>query len=120
MVGAEPHFEEIGDGAVEEAIGDVAGGAAEKKCKAGGGEAASAMAGDEEPSEDSDDHERAGDENDASPGPSGIGEKTKSDPWIAGANEIDEVVNYFVAPAFGGLRFEPSFGGAVEENDGEG
>src|SRR6267378_7920093 len=118
--GAEPNFEEIGDGAVEDTIGDVAGGAAKKKREAGGGEAAAAMAGDEKPSENGDDDERAGDENDARPGRSGIGEKTESDAGIAGANQIDEVVNYFVAPAFGGLRFEPGFGGPVEENDGEG
>ncbi len=120
VVGAEPDFEEIGNGAVEDAIGDVASGAAEKKRKAGGGEAASAMTSDEKPGEDSDDHERAGDEDDASPGRSRIREEAKGDAGIAGANEINEVVNDFVAPAFGGLRFEPGFGGAVEENDGEG
>src|SRR6266446_915226 len=111
MVRAEPDFEEIGDGAVEDTIGDVAGGAAEKKSEARGGETAAAMACDDEP---------GGDENDARPGRSGIGEKTESDAGIAGANEIDEMVNYFVTPAFGGLRFEPGLGGAVEKNDGEG
>ena len=120
VVGAEPDFEEIGNGAVKDAIGDVAGGAAEKKREAGGGEAAAAMASDEEPGKDGDDYERAGDEDDARPRRSGIREEAEGDPGIAGANEIDEVVNYFVAPAFGGLRFEPRFGGAVEENDGEG
>jgi|SRR5438876_6281423 len=120
MVRAEPDFEEIGDGAVEDTIGDVAGGAAEKKSEARGGETAAAMACDEEPGENGDDDERAGDENDARPGRSGIGEKTESDAGIAGANEIDEMVNYFVTPAFGGLRFEPGLGGAVEKNDGEG
>src|SRR6267378_4786728 len=68
VVGAEPDFEEIRYGAVEDAIGDVAGGAAEKKCQARGGEAAAAMAGDEEPGENGDDDERTGDEDDARPG----------------------------------------------------
>ncbi len=120
MEGAEPNFEEIGDGAVEDTIGNVASGAAKKKREADGGEAAAAMAGDEKPSEDGDDDERAGDENDARPGRSGIGEKTESDAGIAGADQIDEMVDYFVTPAFGGLRFEPGFCSAVEEDDGEG
>lgn len=120
MVRAEPNFEEIGDGAVENPIGDVTGGAAKKKREARGGEAAAEMAYDEEPGENGDDDERPGDENDPRPGRSRIGEKTESDAGIAGANEIDEMVNYFVTPAFGGLRFEPGFGGAVEKNDGEG
>ena len=120
MEGAEPNFEEIGDGAVEDTIGNVASGAAKKKREADGGEAAATMAGDEKPGENGDDDERAGDENDARPGRSGIGEKTESDAGIAGVNEINEVVNDFVAPAFGGLRFEPGFGGAVEKDDGEG
>ena len=120
MVRAQPNFEEIGDGAVEDTIGDVTGGAAEKKREASGGEAAAEMACDEEPGEDGDDDERAGDEHDASPGRSGIGEKTESDAGVAGANQINEVVNYFVAPAFSGLRFEPGFGATVEEDNGEG
>src|SRR5712664_642269 len=62
VVGAEPDFEEIGNGAVEDAFFFNATAAAEKKRKAGGGEAASAMTSDEKPGEDSDDHERAGDE----------------------------------------------------------
>ena len=78
------------------------------------------MAGDEKPSKDGDDDERTGDEDDAHPGRSGIREEAEGDAGIAGTNEINEVVNYFVAPAFGGLRFEPGFGGAVEEDDGEG
>ena len=120
MVRAEPNFEEIGDGAVEDTIGNVTGGAAEKKREARGGVAAAKMACDEEPGENGDDDKRAGDENDARPGRSGIGEKTESDAGIAGANQINEMVNYFVTPAFGGLRFEPGFGGAVEKDDGEG
>jgi hypothetical protein len=63
---------------------------------------------------------RTGDENDASPGRSGIREEAEGHAGIARANQIDEMVNYFMAPAFGGLRFEPGFGGAVEEDDGEG
>ena len=35
-------------------------------------------------------------------------------------HEIDKIVDDFVAPAFVGWRFEPGFGGAVEQDDGEG
>jgi len=39
---------------------------------------------------------------------------------ISAVNEINEVVDQLVAPAFDRVRFEPGLGGAVEENDGEG
>ena len=35
-------------------------------------------------------------------------------------HEINEVMNEFVAPVFGGLRIEPRFRRAIEDNDGEG
>jgi hypothetical protein len=120
VVRAEPNFEEIGDGAVEDPIGDIAGGAAKKKREACGGGAAPEMAYDEEPGENGNNDERTGDENDARPGRSGIREEAEGDARIAGANQINEMVNYFMAPAFRCLRFEPGFGGAVEEDDGEG
>ncbi len=120
VIGAEPDFEEIGNGTVKDAVGDVAGGAAEKKREARGGEAAAAMAGHEEPGEDRDDGERTGNKDDAHPVRSGIREEAEGDAGIAGANEIDEVMDHFVAPALIGLGFEPGFGGAVEENDGKG
>jgi len=43
----------------------------------------------------------------------------KARPGFPAVHEINEVVNQLVAPAFDRLRFEPGFGGAVEENDGE-
>lgn len=119
VIAAEPHFKKIGDRSMEDAIGYVAGRAAEKKCEARGAEAAATLDGDEEPSEQDNDHDGAGNENDTRPGRRGIREKTKSDAGIAGANEIEKMTDHFVAPAFGGLRFEPRFRRAVEQNDGE-
>ena len=49
VVVAEADFEEVGDGAVEDAIGDVAGGAAEEEREAGGGHGAAGVSGGEEP-----------------------------------------------------------------------
>ena len=49
----------------------------------------------------------------------GIGKETEGDAGIAGVDQIQKVMDKFVAPAFGGLRFKPSFGGAVEQHDGE-
>ena len=40
VVGAEPDFEEVGDRAAHDAVGDVAGGAAEEQREARGGHAA--------------------------------------------------------------------------------
>ena len=46
----------------------------------------------------------------------GIGQDAEGDSGIAAVHEVKEIVDEFVAPAFGGLRFEPGFGGAVEKN----
>ena len=43
MIAAEPDLEEVGDGAVDNAIGYVAGGAAEQKREAGSGEGAATV-----------------------------------------------------------------------------
>jgi len=119
-VGAEPDFEEVGDGAVEDAVGDVAGGAAEEQGEAGGGERGTGFEADEEPGNSDNDCDGAGDEDDARPGRGGVRENAESDAGIAAVNEIDEVVDEFVGPAFEGLGFKPGFGGAVEKDDSEG
>ena len=60
-ISAEPDFEEVGDGAVEDAIGDVAGGAAEQESETGTG-CGSALAGDEQPRQSANHNERPADE----------------------------------------------------------
>ena len=57
----EPDFEEVGDGTVNDAIGEVAGGPAEQKREARGSQRATAVAGDKQPGEHADDHDGAGD-----------------------------------------------------------
>ena len=57
----EPDFEEVGDGTVNDAIGEVAGGSAEQKREARGSQRATAVAGDKQPGEHADDHDGAGD-----------------------------------------------------------
>src|SRR5579863_6965106 len=47
MVGAEPDFEEVGDGTVEDAIGDIAGRSAKEKSEASSGGWATAVPGNE-------------------------------------------------------------------------
>ncbi len=54
MVGAEEDFEEIGDRAVDDAVGEIAGGAAEEEREAGGVEGRDVLAAHQEPGEDSD------------------------------------------------------------------
>jgi len=114
------YVEEVGDGAVEDAVGDVAGGSPEEQRKPCGGHPAARVAGGEEPGEGSNDDDRTADEEDASPRRRGVGEHTKSDAWIAAVNEVDEVADKFLVPAFIGLGFEPGFGRAVDDHDGEG
>src|ERR1700722_10713971 len=119
VVAAEADFEEVGDGAVEDAVGDVAGRATEEQREAGGGHGAAGVTGGEEPGERGDDNDRAADEEDASPRRSGIGENAEGDAGIAAVDEIDQVVDELAVPALVGLRFEPGFGGAVDDDDGE-
>ena len=78
------------------------------------------MAGDEQPSERADYRSGADDQQDAHGGRWRIGEDTEGDARIAAVHKVDEIVDQFAVPAFRGLRFEPCFAGAVEEDDGKG
>ena len=75
------------------------------------------MSGGEEPGERGDDDDRATDQEDARPRRGGIGEDAEGDAGIAAVDEVDEVVDEFAVPAFVDLRFEPCFGGAIEQDD---
>src|SRR3989442_5388398 len=108
----------MGDGTADDAVGEVAGGAAKKKSQAGGSEAA-AMSCDEKPREDADDEKRAGNQCEPHPRRAGIREDAESDTRIPAVNQIDEIAQKLAAITFGRLRLEPGFGGAVEEDDGE-
>ena len=79
VIAAEADFEEVGDGAVEDAVGDVASGSAEKECQAGGGHGASGVSGGEEPGEGGNDDDRAADEEHASPRRGGVGEDAEGE-----------------------------------------
>lgn len=116
-VGAKPNFKEIGDSTVENAIGNISGGAAENQGYARAGECGGGFIGNQQPRQYADDGEGASDKNDARPGRGRTRKKTESDARISAMHEIDEVVNDFVMPTFIGLRFKPSLGGAVENYD---
>src|SRR3989442_11212666 len=108
----------MGDGTADDAVGEVAGGAAKKKSQAGSGEAA-AMSCDEKPGEDADDENRAGNQCEPHPRRAGIREDAESDTRIPAVNQIDEIAQKLAAITFGRLRLEPGLRGAVEEDDGE-
>ncbi len=80
---------------------------------------AAGVSGGEEPGKRGDDDDRAADEEDARPRGGGVGEDAEGDAGIAAVDEIDEVVDELAVPAFVGLRFEPGFGRAVDDDDGE-
>ena len=61
VIGAEPDFKEVGDGAVNDAVGGVCGGAAEELSEACGGHRAAAVHRSEEPGERANDKDGAGD-----------------------------------------------------------
>ena len=112
-------LDEIGDRAVENAIGEVTGGTAKEKSKAGGVQGADATAGDEQPGDDRNDDERA-DDKDCAEGRRGqTGEKTEGDAGVAGANEIKAIINDFGGKTISRARFDPGLGGTVKKDDGE-
>jgi hypothetical protein len=118
VVAAEPHFEEVGDCAVDDPVGDVARGTTEQKREAGSGEGTAAVTCDKQPSERADDCGGSDDQQDAHGRRGRIGKDAEGDSRIAAVHQVDEIVDQLAVPAFDGLRFEPSFAGAVEENDG--
>ena len=107
-------LDEIGDRTVENAIGEVTGGAAEKKSKAGGVYSADAAASDEQPDDDRDDDEGTGDKDCPQSGRGQTGEKTEGDAGIARVNEIEKVINDCGGETISGARFDPGFSGAVK------
>ena len=112
-------LDEIGDGAVEDAVGDVASGTPEKKRQACGVKGADAASGDEQPGDNCDDDEGAADKEHAQGGRGKTGEKTESDAGVAGVNEIEKVLNDEVRRVVTGAGLDPGLGGAIEEDDGE-
>src|SRR5712664_635617 len=93
VVAAEPDFEEIRDGAMDDTIGYVAGGAAEQKREARSGQGAAAMTCDKEPSERADHYGRADDQHNAHGGGRRIGEDAEGDTRIATVHQINKIVD---------------------------
>jgi hypothetical protein len=117
---AEPDFQKIGDGAVEEAVGEIAGGATEKHGEAGSHECAAGFVGDEHPSEDGDDDDGTADEKNAKGRRGQAGKKTKTDSRVARIDKFEDARDGGISKEFGGTGFDPGFGGAVEKNDDKG
>jgi len=113
-------LDEIGDCAVENAVGEITSGAAEEKSEAGGVCSADAAAGDEKPGDDRDDDERADDEDCAQSRRGQTGEKTEGNAGVARVNEIKIIANDGGGEVVNGAGFDPGLGGAVEKDDGEG
>ena len=116
----EINLDEIGDGAVENAIGEVASRATEKKSQACGVHGADAAAGNEQPGDDCNDDDGAGDENCAQGRRGKTGEKTEGDAGVAGVNEIHKIIDDCCGETTGGAGLDPGFGGAIKKDDGKG
>jgi len=50
----------------------------------------------------------------------GVGKNTESDARIFAVDQVNEIVDEFVAPAFGSFGFDGGFAKAIEENHAEG
>ena len=117
---AEPDFEEVGDGAVDDAVREIAGGAAQKECESRGVDGAGIAAGHEQPGDEGDDQQRADNQYDSSCGSRGVGEKTEGDAGIAGKDDAEIVGNHEVGKVGERARFDPGFAGAVEDDHDQG
>ena len=113
-------LDEIGDGAVENAIGEITGGAPEKKSEARSVQGADAAAGDEQPGDDRDDDERADDQRHAQGGRRKTSEEAEGDAGVAGVNEIKKIINNCGGETISGAGFDPGLGGAVKKDNGKG
>lgn len=113
-------LDEIGDCAVENAVGEITSGTGKEKSQAGGVCSADAAAGDEKPSDDCDDYEGAYDKDYSQGRRRQTGEKTESDAGVAGVNEIKAIINDCGGETISGARFDPGLAGAIEKDDGEG
>src|SRR5260370_5068272 len=112
--------EEVGDRAVKNAVGDVAGGAAEEQSEAGGIQGAYAAARNEQPGDDCDDSEGAADEDCAQGRRGQTSEKTESDAGVARVDEIEKMAQDRFREVIRRAGFDPSLRDAVEEDDGHG
>ena len=100
-------LDEIGDGAVEDAVGDVASGTAQENGQACRVKGADIAASDEQPSDDCNDDEGAANEKYAQGGRGETGQKTEGDAGIARVNEIEKVLNDRVREAVSGAGLDP-------------
>ena len=119
-IGAEKDFEKIGDPAVEDTIGDIAGCSAEEESESGGVEGSKIFASDQQPSDDGDDGNGSYDKEYAECRRGRASEEAEGNAGITALNQVEEIMDDFVAPGFGGLRFDQGLGGAIEKDDGEG
>ena len=113
-------LDEIGDGAVENAVGEISGSAAEEKSETGCVYSADAAARDEQPDDDGDDNEGTGDKDYAQRGRGQTSEETEGDAGIARVNQIQEIINDCSGETISGARFDPGLGGAIEKDDSKG
>src|SRR6266436_6330918 len=109
VVAAEPDFEEVDDRAVDDAIGYVAGGAAEQQREARGSQGTTAVAGDKQPGERTDDCGGSDDQHNAHGHRGRIREDAEGDAWITAVHQVDEIVDQLAVPAFDSSRVEPGF-----------
>ena len=113
-------LDKIGDGTVKDAVGKVAGSAAEEKSEAGGVYSADATASDEQPDDDRDDDEGTGDKDCPQSWRGQTSEKTEGDARIARVNEIEVIINDGGRETIRGAGFDPGLGGAIEKDDTKG
>ena len=113
-------LQKIGDGAVKDAIRDVACGSAEEKSEASGICAADAAAGDEQPGNKSNDDEGTGDKDNTENGRRKRGEKTERDARVAGVNQVEKILDHRMRKLGRGAGFDPGLCKAVEEHHCQG
>ena len=116
-ISAEPDFEKVRYGTMDEAIGKITSGSTDEESKARKSSPSGRSGRNEKPRENRNENKGHGDKSDFEIRRRRVGEHAEGNARILRMDEIDEVVDELVMPAFGGARFDEGFGEAVGNNN---
>src|SRR5215469_1914851 len=105
---------------MDDAVGEIAGGAAEQNSEGHGIDPTGIAGGDQQPGDQGHDQERTNDQENARGHARGIREDAESNAGVFGIDDGEIVWNDNVRKKTEGARFDPGFGGAVKQNHKQG
>src|SRR5262249_6739667 len=113
-----PHFEEISDAPMQNAVRQIAGGPAKQKSQACCGTSGHRGACDQIPRENSDHGQGTADQDVTSPGRA-ISNNAEGNAGIFAVHQVDKVVDEFVAPTLDSFGLNGGLADAIQEDGDE-